>query len=100
MYSVNLWCSKPWTNDDCNTGDDFETLAEAEAVFANPTAHFKASSLRYTAWFELTGPDVDKERQNPDYKVERSNDDEWRSEYAMQAGMMGGCDAYNDAYGY
>ena len=25
---------------------------------------------------------------------------EWRQEIAMEAGMMGGCDAYNDAMGY
>ena len=32
-----------------------------------------------------------------------SNDswqDEWRREMAMEAGMLGGCDAYNDAMGY
>ena len=27
-------------------------------------------------------------------------DAEWRSEIANQAGMMGGCDAYNDTMGY
>ena len=26
--------------------------------------------------------------------------DEWRQEIAMQEGMMGGCDAYNEAMGY
>ena len=26
--------------------------------------------------------------------------DEWRNEHAMQEGMMGGCDAYNDAMGW
>ena len=26
--------------------------------------------------------------------------DEWRKEIAMEAGMLGGCDAYNDAMGY
>ncbi len=35
--------------------------------------------------------------------VEEDDDDwmeEWRREIAMEAGMMGGCDAYNDAMGY
>ncbi len=27
------------------------------------------------------------------------DDDDWRRERAMQAGMMGGCDAYNEAIG-
>ena len=26
--------------------------------------------------------------------------DEWRREIAMEAGMLGGCDAYTDAMGY
>ena len=26
--------------------------------------------------------------------------DEWRREMAMEAGMLGGCDAYNDTMGY
>ena len=30
----------------------------------------------------------------------RRSNDEWRREIAMQAGMAGGCDAYNDAMGY
>ena len=28
-YSVNLWSSAPHTNDDCHTGKDFQSLAEA-----------------------------------------------------------------------
>ncbi len=28
------------------------------------------------------------------------NDEEWKQEIAMQAGMMGGCDAYNEVMGY
>lgn len=30
---------------------------------------------------------------------ELDDDSDWRSEMAMQAGMMGGCDAYNEAIG-
>ena len=30
---------------------------------------------------------------------EEDDDSDWRSEIAMQAGMMGGCDAYNEAIG-
>lgn len=37
--------------------------------------------------------EVDTSEPKPD------DDSDWRSEMAMQAGMMGGCDAYNEAIG-
>lgn len=37
--------------------------------------------------------EVDTSEPEPD------DDSDWRAELAMQAGMMGGCDAYNEAIG-
>ncbi len=39
-------------------------------------------------------------RKNPNFVKLADDDSDWRHEQAMQAGMMGGCDAYNDAMGY
>lgn len=33
---------------------------------------------------------------HPDLRDDDCNDDDWRREIAMQAGMAGGCDAYNE----
>jgi len=103
MYSVNLWGSDPnEENDDCWTGQDFNTLSEAEAFYDNPFADaaFAQHFQRCSAFIELDGPNVHKQRPNPGFKPSPVNDDDWNREIAMQAGMMGGCDAYNDACGY
>ncbi len=102
MYSVNLFGSDPdLENDDCWTGDDFETLEAAQKFYENPfaDADFAAYYMTGTAFITLTGPDVDLKRSNPGFKPAKK-DDEWNREFAMQAGMMGGCDAYNAACGY
>lgn len=108
-YSVNLWGSKPHTDDDCHTGDDFETEAEARKAYDYPYTHFKGpqgmSGEDYYGgdelWVELVGPGVSEERQLVKGRMKRKDDDvDWRREQAMQAGMAGGCDAYNEAMGY
>ena len=102
-FSVNLWGSDPaLDNDDCWTGQDFDTLAEAEAFYANPftDAKFAQYYERSTTVIELDGPGVHRERPNPAFVPSKADDSDWRREHAMQAGMMGGCEAYNDAMGY
>jgi hypothetical protein len=103
-YSVTLWDSDPDAgNDDCSTGIDFATRDEALAAFADPWPHVDATYYRPadTDWLEVDGPDVHDKRQNPAYRPRRQGrDDEWMVEIATQAGMAGGCDAYNDAMGY
>ncbi len=92
-YAVNYWGSKPGTNDDCWCGHDYESREEAEAAFEAPVLKNFNSC---TAWVELDGPDVHKERENPDFRPVREDDDDWRQEIAMQAGMGLGIQAYND----
>ncbi len=98
MYAVNLWNSKPGNNDDCITGDDFATLAEAEAVYASPLEHFDwYTDTLSELWIQLDGEGIAGGRvrriraQRPDTRL-----DDWRAEQAMQAGMGLGIQAYND----
>lgn len=97
LYWVNQWGSHPdFENDDCYTGHDFATEAEARA--------FLAAGVKdcFVAFLELDGPNVNEVHANRFYderevRRDRSYGD---SERAMQAGMMGGCDAYNDEMGW
>lgn len=100
-FQVLQWCSHPdEDNDDCSTGSDHETLAEAEAAFAKPARDYTI------AWIELTGPGVVRLRRNPSHDAKRcaresaAADREWQRERAMQAGMGLGVDAYNDEMGW
>lgn len=102
-FSVNLWGTNPdLDNDDCWTGRDFATVAEALECFHNPEAYFRPSDLRDTRWIEFDGPGENYGRainaDRPDWTQERS--DSWRREQAMEAGMLHGIDAYNDLMGY
>ena len=93
-YAVLYWGSNPDEgNDDCHQGFDFDTLAEAEDRFAAPAP-------AYVAFVELDSKDDYRIRANPGFRKSADDDSDWRSERAMQAGMMGGCEAYNDANGW
>ena len=108
-YSVTVWGSHPdENNDDCWTGDDFATNAEACDAFM-ATVHGAANSVSPDddfAFVVVDGPDVHLVAKNPRYNAKRARreardaDVEWRNERAMQAGMAFGCDGYNDEMGY
>lgn len=99
-YTVNLWGSKPGANDDCHTGDDFDTREEALAIYLTPAAHFRPVDVASTGWVEIDGPGIHDERCiNPRRKVRDALED-WRREIAMQAGMGLGIEAYNDEMGF
>jgi hypothetical protein len=92
-------------------------LEEALKVYENPGdptvagIHF-TREWKGSAYIELAvmkDPNTDKDvedlsvykvRKNPDYRPSTDNDDDWRREIAMQAGMGGGCAAYNEVMGY
>jgi hypothetical protein len=99
-YTVELWGSDPaLNNDDCHSGQDFDDLAKAEEFYANPFINpDQYAPSRCVAVITLVGPGVDKQRNNPEFKPDRRVSVD--REFAMQAGMMGGVAAYNDAYGY
>lgn len=101
-YSVNHWGSHPDEgNDDCWTGWDFATLAEAEAEFNNPTFIAYTDFERGVAYIQMDGPDIYRVRKNPGFKPSpEPSDREWRREIAMEEGMLNGIDSYNDWMGY
>lgn len=103
LFSVNLWGSEPYVNDDCWTGEEFATLEEAQAAFTFPGLFFTKSELRDVEYIELIRLDgeIQFDRKNPSFSGHKSQArDEWRQEIAMQAGMSGGCESYNEAMGY
>jgi hypothetical protein len=103
-WSINNWCSHPDDgNDDCNTGGDFDSLEDAKA------SKFYTSAPYYIMFIEIDGPigsDYYRVIKNPNYSAKRVKADNResemmdRSERAMQAGMLGGCEAYNEEMGY
>lgn len=98
-YSVLYFGEHPDNTDECWTGFDFATLAEAEAFIATDPLADDDYHRECTQYVVIDGPDLPDLRiiPNPHYQPDRP--DYWRSEYAMQAGMMGGTAAYNDAIG-
>ena len=105
-YRVNLWGSKPGSNDDCHTGEDFATLAEADAAYWHPEDHFTPwhyfCDIDYDLWIEIEGTDgYHAARQIHAARTSKvGRDNAWRREIAMEAGMGMGIDAYNDTMGY
>lgn len=102
-YSVLLWGSHPDAeNDDCWTGDDYATRAEAEAAFADPWGVGGFDEIYHssdTAYFEIDGPDTNRVRKNPDFKPDRDAGAEWRNEFRMQAAMGHDIQGWNDFEG-
>ncbi len=110
--SVEFWGSHPDEgNDDCWTGVDFNTLAEAEEFLLNPVFPTYCGDPSGTAFFQLiqtSGENRIQERviPNPLFNAakrdakRRADDMMDRSEFSTQAGMAFGCDGYNDAEGY
>ena len=109
-YAVNLWGSHPdEDNDDCWTGDEFDSLEEALSVYHNPFSYFKGENATSTAYIEIDGLTddelkalgIERCRKNPIHKPSRKDDDsEWRREMANEAGMLHGVEAYNEVMGF
>jgi len=100
-FSVNLWGSDPHTNDDCWTGEVYSSIEEAREVFDSPWDHFnKSYHNTSTAFIVLNGPGVYEEKKNPDFVPSVEDDSDWKHEIAMEAGMLHGCEGYNEVMGY
>ena len=104
IYSVLLWGSHPYSNnDDCWAGHDTMNLEDARDHYNDPVKHFGLSMWNNTSHIELCVlvnheseekvkvPSVYSLRTNPNFKPTVQDD-----EMAMEAGMLGGCQAYND----
>lgn len=107
-FAVRLWGSRPGTDDDCWCGGEYDTLAEARAVFTQPTTDFSARNFGggNELWIQLVGPEGEIEarqlqKESEAYRRQCDAEDRAaRREYAMELGMALGVDAYNDAMGY
>jgi hypothetical protein len=102
IHSVNLWGSSPDdNNDDCHTGEEFDSLEKALDCYNNPWKYFKESYYSScTRYIELDSKSGYMIRENPGYKPSKDSCDDWKREQAMQAGMAFGCDGYNEIMGY
>lgn len=93
MYTVNHWGSHPdEKNDDCYHTHTRMTREAAVLLFLE-------TASPDVAYIQVDGPDIHRVRENSAYKG-KASDVADRQELAMEAGMLGGCDAYNDAMGY
>jgi len=102
-YEVNEWGSEPGTNDDCNTGADYATEAEARAAFESWTTRSTYVIVELIEVSEGSFRELARRELGDKAKAEREAEADkraWRREMAMEAGMAFGCDGYNDAMGY
>lgn len=109
-YSVCYWGSHPdEENDDCHTGEFFDSRDEAVAAFkAKPSEVCPCIADWEPAFIEIDGLEdselaelgIERVRKNPIHRKTKDDDSEWQREQAMQAGMAFGCDGYNEVMGY
>ena len=106
-WAVNEWGSDPEAgNDDCYSGQDYEGEAVARAAFQAVVADGTTEGEEF--WFSLEDPDgkvvakhcLSREPVAAKKKRAEAEDASWRNEIAMEAGMLGGCSAYNEAMGW
>jgi len=105
-YQINYWGSHPDEgHDDCHSGVDCATMKNAMYFFNQEVVDI---NVEYVELCESTGRTINgaievvrlKIRANPNYKPRKDDDDDWRREMAMEAGMLHGVNAYNDMMGY
>jgi hypothetical protein len=102
--SVLHWGSHPdLDNDDCFTGDEFDTVADAIKFYMQDPSDSSVGYIEIDLSDDILKMyNIERVRKNPNYisRKRDDNDDDWKREIAMQAGMGMGIDAYNDAMGY
>lgn len=101
-YGVEDWGAHPDDNDDCCwDSTEFATLSEAEEELA----HQLQSGDTTVVCFILCGPGLRTIHPNPTFnkaqaqREKAADDAAWRHEVSMEAGMLHGIQAYNDAMG-
>ncbi len=104
---VNLWGSKPRTDDDCWVGIDFDDQKDPEAGTKAAVAYWnpeKTDLVKFLdrgtgeLWIEVACYGrTQMARKLRDASPDADDDSADRQERAMQAGMGLGIDAYNDA---
>ena len=99
-YCVDLWGSKPFTNDDAWTGREFDTKEEALAFFHSEEWKKIPGCSTCTEYLVIDGPDIYEERKVEPVRDYCDDEDDWRRERAMQAGMCFGIGAHNEYMGW
>lgn len=103
LYYVNFWGSDPAEdNDDCWTGRGFASESEAREFYEDPMSYCESHEygVEGTRVLQLIGPGVSETRPFVVGSDDSDDMSDWKRERATQAGMMGGCAAYNEAMGY
>ena len=103
-FSVSIWWKNPETpegEDCCCMGDEFETESEARDCVKNLEKHFNPREVRTCPWVLLEGPNLRELTCDEVFLKQCQKDEVYikaceRAEARMQAGMLGGIDAYND----
>lgn len=109
MFSVLHWGSHPdLNNDDCFTGEDFDSLDKAIAAFKIDAKDYSVEYIEIDGVqdSELAKLGLSRIRKNGNFnsrqvKADLARDDrEWKREIANEAGMLHGVEAYNEVMGY
>lgn len=98
MFSVNYFSKHPDKTDQCLTGFDFATLAEAEAFIASDplaTDNYYGSCTKYIV---LDGPSLPDLRIIENHHYEEDEGMDWIREHVMQSRMMGDFDSGSEPY--
>lgn len=97
-FSVVAFGSHPdLNNDDCWYGEECSTFLEAVKILGE----FIEKRDRDTEYFVIDSYGFNHEVKNPFFRAKKKGRDlEWEREIAHQAGMLGGCEAYNEVMGY
>lgn len=103
-FSVLHWGSHPdEDNDDCYTGEDFDSKEDAIAAFKTDADDTSVAYIEIDGLTEeeLSHIGIPRVRKNPKFVPSPdSGDDEWRREIAREEGMLQGVDAYNEVMGW
>ena len=106
-FWVTYWSAHPEDEDACNTGFNFDNVEDAWKMFHdNDPRYTSGRRILHWRYVMIDGEGVNSIRSNPifnDPDVRRSHaldERAERSEFAMQAGMAYGVNAYNEAMGY
>lgn len=112
-YSVLMWCSDPaQENDDLDSVKDFDSPEEAVKFFSGTfPQHIEYVEIEIIdSQLSIMGIEVEIDleevlgieciRKNPNFSPSKDDFSDEKRETAMQAGMAGGCEAFNDIMGW
>jgi hypothetical protein len=104
-YTVDLWGADPEGPEDRHiTSLDFQTREEAYHCYEHPEGFFPPAEFSIAVFVAFDWDEVFYSRRlislEEEAKRRQKEVDAHRKEIAMEAGMSGGCEAYNEVMGY